>query len=152
MGQPAPDAEPTWPLRQPPGPPEQQYPGDHGQSAYPIPYGYDHHTYGPPGQPTGPAYPEYAYDPRQQAYLQGLQAAQKSRLAAGLLAIFLGGLGVHNFYLGRTGIGVVQLLLTVLSLGFLAPLVWIWVLVEAILILTRSPSFAADAKGVPLRD
>lgn len=30
-------------------------------------------------------------------------AAQKSKLAAGLLGIFLGGLGIHNFYLGYTG-------------------------------------------------
>lgn len=34
----------------------------------------------------------------------------RSRLAAGLFAIFLGGLGVHKFYLGRVGWGVVYLL------------------------------------------
>lgn len=28
---------------------------------------------------------------------------QKSKMAAGLLGIFLGGLGIHNFYLGYTG-------------------------------------------------
>ena len=98
--------------------------------------------------------PYYGYpaDPRQQAYQNGLYSAQKSRVAAGLLALFLGGLGIHNFYLGRTGIGLLQLLLTVLTLGVLAPGVGIWALVEAILIFSRSPSFATDRRGIPLRD
>lgn len=34
----------------------------------------------------------------------------KSKLAAGLLGIFLGSLGVHNFYLGYTTKGLIQLL------------------------------------------
>lgn len=37
---------------------------------------------------------------------------QKSKMAAGLLGIFLGGLGVHNFYLGYTGKAVAQLLIS----------------------------------------
>ena len=39
----------------------------------------------------------------------------KSRLAALLLGIFLGGLGIHNFYLGRIGRGIGQLILGVLG-------------------------------------
>lgn len=35
----------------------------------------------------------------------------RSKLAAGLFAIFLGGLGVHKFYLGRVGQGIVYLVL-----------------------------------------
>ncbi|MEN9465924.1 MAG: hypothetical protein RL217_2105 [Pseudomonadota bacterium] len=34
----------------------------------------------------------------------------KNRLAAALLALFLGGFGVHKFYLGRIGWGLVYLL------------------------------------------
>ena len=34
----------------------------------------------------------------------------KSKVAAGLLGIFLGGLGIHKFYLGRWGWGIVYLL------------------------------------------
>ncbi|SHI16437.1 TM2 domain-containing membrane protein YozV [Sporobacter termitidis DSM 10068] len=75
---------------------------------------------------------------------------QKSKLAAGLLGIFLGSLGIHNFYLGYTGKAVAQLLITVLTLGFGTVITGIWGLVEGILILTGS--IAVDGKGVPLRD
>lgn len=71
---------------------------------------------------------------------------------AGLFGIFLGGFGVHRFYLGYTGIGVVMLLLTVLSLGILGVVSAVWGLIEGILILAKSDSFLTDARGVPLRD
>ena len=56
----------------------------------------------------------------------------KSRISYVLLGIFLGVLGVHNFYAGYLGRGAVQLLIT-LFLGWLViPLfiVWIWCIVE----------------------
>jgi len=34
----------------------------------------------------------------------------KSRIAAAILALFLGGFGIHKFYLGQTGLGVLYLL------------------------------------------
>ncbi|WP_064468002.1 TM2 domain-containing protein [Lederbergia galactosidilytica] len=34
----------------------------------------------------------------------------KNKVVAGLLGIFLGGFGVHKFYLGQIGLGVVYLL------------------------------------------
>lgn len=38
------------------------------------------------------------------------QVGKKSRIAAALLAFFLGGFGVHKFYLGRIGWGILYLL------------------------------------------
>lgn len=72
----------------------------------------------------------------------------KSKLAAGLLGIFLGFLGVHNFYLGYNGKAIAQLLMTLLSCGLLFFVTWIWGLIEGILILTGSVN--TDADGNPL--
>lgn len=79
-------------------------------------------------------------------------ADAKSKLAAGLLGILLGGLGIHNFYLGYTGKGVAQLLISLVgSLVAIGPVVaGIWGLIEGIMILTGSIN--TDAKGVPLKD
>jgi len=52
----------------------------------------------------------------------------KSKTTAILLALFLGGLGIHRFYLGYTWQGVVQLL----TLGGLG----IWALIDLIRIIT----------------
>jgi hypothetical protein len=60
----------------------------------------------------------------------------KSKMTAGLLAIILGALGVHRFYLGYRVIGAIMLLVTVASLGRLAIITVPWGLVEGILIFT----------------
>lgn len=72
----------------------------------------------------------------------------KSKIAAGLLGIFLGSFGVHNFYLGYTAKGTTQLLISVLSFGSLSWISSIWGLIEGIMILTGSIDF--DANGNPL--
>jgi len=43
---------------------------------------------------------------------QALQSgkSERNRVTAALFAIFLGGLGIHKFYLGSVGMGVVYLL------------------------------------------
>ena len=75
---------------------------------------------------------------------------QKSKVAAGLLGIFLGSLGIHNFYLGYTTKAVIQLALTLLTCGLGSFVSGIWGFVEGILILTGSINM--DGKGIPLRD
>lgn len=70
----------------------------------------------------------------------------KSPVVAGLLALFLGGLGVHKFYLGYNSQGVLLLATTVISwvLTFviigLIPLMIVGVvcLIEAIIYITKS--------------
>ena len=78
------------------------------------------------------------------------ETGEKSKVAAGVLGILLGSLGVHNFYLGYTGKAVAQLLISVLSLGLLSGVSAIWGLVEGIMILTGS--IKTDAKGQLLKD
>ena len=68
-------------------------------------------------------------------------ADSKSKIAAGLLAIFLGTLGIHKFYLGYTQAGVIMLLVSILGsfLFFLGPAVMgIIALVEGIIYLTKT--------------
>lgn len=56
----------------------------------------------------------------------------KERITYILLGIFLGGLGVHNFYAGYSGRGISQLLISLLIGWLVLPLVavWIWVIIE----------------------
>lgn len=70
---------------------------------------------------------------------------QKSKLVAGLLGVFVGGLGIHNFYLGYTGKAIAQI-----CLSFCFGIGAIWGLVEGILILVGK--IDKDAKGIPLKD
>lgn len=68
----------------------------------------------------------------------------KSKMAAGLLGIFLGGWGIHNFYLGYTTKAIIQIILTVCSCGIGG----IWGFIEGILILCGNIN--TDANGNPL--
>ena len=72
----------------------------------------------------------------------------RNRWVAGTLGIFLGTFGVHRFYLGFKGMGLLQLLLTVCSVFSLAPFVAIWTFIEAILCFVGA---MRDADGLPLR-
>lgn len=72
----------------------------------------------------------------------------KSKMVAGLLGIFLGGFGVHNFYLGNTNKGIIQIVVTLVTCGIGA----IWGTIEGILILVGNDGFSTDAQGRPLTD
>ena len=78
----------------------------------------------PPGQPSG-----LSGDTR--ALLLFL-ANQKSPVVAYLLWFGFGLLGGHNFYLGRAGVAIAQLILTITIVGLLVTIVWI--IVDAFLI------------------
>jgi TM2 domain-containing membrane protein YozV len=85
--------------------------------------------------------------PANPAVPAGHGGTDKSPIAAGLLALFLGGLGIHKFYLGYTSEGVILLVASFLSwvtliigIGFIGLMViGVICLVEAIIYLTKSP-------------
>ena len=100
----------------------------------------------------------------QGGYGQPQQPQQKSRVAAGLLGIFLGCFGIHNFYLGYKSKALVQCLVSSITLVLGICTSWlgigivlllvpsgiaIWGLVEGILILAGN---IGSADGIPLRD
>lgn len=69
----------------------------------------------------------------------------KSRVVYVLLAIFLGAFGIHNFYAGHTNHGLIQLLVSLFTCGFVGWVMWIWALLEAATVTT-------DAQGFPFGD
>jgi TM2 domain-containing membrane protein YozV len=60
------------------------------------------------------------------------------KIAAGIVAILLGSLGVHKFILGYTTEGIIMLLVTVLTCGLGAMVTSIIGIVEGIIYLTKS--------------
>ena len=101
-------------------------------------------------QPTPPVYgdiPSYGMEPP-----AGYK--QKSRLAAGVLGILGGTLGLHNFYLGHNQRGLTQLLLSLLgsalTCGISLIFVMIWGITEGVKILEHRIN--TDAYGILLKD
>ena len=117
----------------------QQAPGQSYDQAGYDQAGYDQAAY-------GQSYSQQqAWTQPQPAYVHG---APKQMIIAALLALVLGYLGVHNFYLGHTNRGIIQLILTITFIGSFISMIWAFV--EFILILMRSGQYAYDARGVPL--
>ena len=107
-----------------------------------------------------PGFEQAAYAAGQQAYGQPgyaqpaygqpvVAGAPKQWIVAVLLAFCLGTLGIHNFYLGYTTKGIIQLVLTISVIGIFVS--GPWVLIELIMILMRSGSYGYDAQGQPLQ-
>ncbi|WP_439660513.1 NINE protein [Lentzea sp. HUAS TT2] len=114
--------QPTQPYYPPPTGPQPQY-------AVPPPPGMVPPGYGNPAAP-------YGFDP-----ITGVPLSDKSKIAAGVLQLFLGNLGIGRFYTGHVGIAVAQLL-TCGGCG-------IWSLIDGIIILVNG---GTDAQGRKLRD
>lgn len=82
--------------------------GDQSSQAYQEGYGYSSYPgyQAQPGPYAGAAtYPGYAGPP----------PSPKSKVAAAVLAFFLGGFGVHNFYIGNKGRAIAQVVVNVVS-------------------------------------
>lgn len=132
----------------------QQTPPDYSQPQYGVPqYGAPQYQQNPYGAPQ-PYYGKPLYNVPPAGYVQ------KSRLAAGLLAIAFGAFGVHNFYLGFNSRAIVQLVVSLVGIilclvfiGFLAILgMYIWAFVEGVLLLSGAPSRMYDGNGVITKD
>ncbi len=119
-----PQAQPQNPYGAPQGPPM------YAPGVAPTPFGAPMQSYG-----MVPAAP-FGIDP-----LTGLPYSDKEKTTAGLLQIFLPSAG--RFYLGHTGVGVAQLLLT-----FFCGVGLLWTLIDGIMMLTGS---VRDVNGRPLR-
>ena len=107
------------------------------------------------GVPGPDANQQAAYAAGQQAYGQPAYGqpfaagAPKQWIVALLLAFFLGPLGIHNFYLGYTTKGIIQLVLTLTFIGLIVS--GIWAFIDFIMLIMRSGDYATDAQGQPLQ-
>jgi hypothetical protein len=72
---------------------------------------------------------------------QSFNPNAKDRVAYVLLAVFLGHLGIHNFFAGYNSLGITQLLICLLTCGIGGIATWIWAIVEACTV-------TQDANGV----
>lgn len=63
---------------------------------------------------------------------------KKDKTAAGLLAIFFGALGIHEFYLGNNTSAIIRLAITLLTCGWGGAILGIISLIEGIIYLTKS--------------
>jgi len=69
---------------------------------------------------------------------EGQIPGAEKKVVAGILAILLGWLGIHKFYLGYKTEGIIMVLVSVLSCFILAGIMSIIGIIEGILYLTKS--------------
>lgn len=130
--------------------------------AEPVDQGWQQ-SYQQPGQQQGYQQPGYQQPGQQPGYQQGYQpqnpygqpappvypgtgatgsTGAKNKIAAGLLGIFLGALGIHKFYLGYSTEGVIMLVATlvgsIITFGLASFAMGIIGIVEGVLYLVKS--------------
>jgi TM2 domain-containing membrane protein YozV len=73
-----------------------------------------------------------------------LPSWEKKKLVAGLLGIFLGGIGAHKYYMGSWGWGIVFTAACILTMGFLGIVTSIIGLIEGIMFLVSTEEAFAE--------
>lgn len=76
----------------------------------------------------------YENNPRKEPWNNPSGPEENKKILAGILAIVLGGFGVHKFILGYTREGIIQLIITIVTCGIGS----IIGLIEGIIYLTKS--------------
>lgn len=145
-----------WATYEPPAPPSPYggAPSPYGPG-FPSPYQGQVQPYAQPYGSYGPYGAPYGVHP-----VSGVPYSDKSKSAAGLLQLllpFVGVCGVGRLYAGHTTIGVLQLVLYWVSIPLIFVLVgipmlvgvWLWTVIDGILILAGSDS--RDGQGRLLR-
>ena len=117
----------------------QQWQSPHGQTG---PQSYQN-AYQQPNQQANYQQPGYQQPSYQQPYGQPYdQIAPKDHIAAALLAIFLGTLGIHKFYLGYNQAGFIMLAVSILgslfTFGLAAMVMGLIAFIEGIIYLVKS--------------
>jgi len=72
---------------------------------------------------------------------QGITTSGRNKITAGILGLFLGGWGIHKFYLGENGAGILYIVISTIGLFcFFIPniILGIIILIESIQYLTMS--------------
>lgn len=159
QAQPAAQPPAVRPQQPAPAPQPQYTQPQHAQPQYQQPQYGQETQYQQPQYGQGPETP-YGSTPMQQVNVnvQAPMGPPKSKATAALLAIFLGGFGAHNFYLGyslrgglQLGLWVFSLLTVIIFIGYLGFFaLGLWVFIESILILMGSGGYENDAFGRPL--
>jgi TM2 domain-containing membrane protein YozV len=103
-------------------------------------------TYGAPGlpRPVPAVHPSMQPAPFGREPATGLPYSDKSKVTAGILQLFLGGVGAGRFYTGHTEIAIAQLIVTIVTFGLGA----IWGVADGIVLLAGRNT---DPQGRPLR-
>ena len=97
----------------------------------------------------------------QSAYSQEIQDYGSKKLAAGICAILLGGLGIHKFILGYNNAGITMLVLTILGSAFglclffpflLSFIMQVIGIVEGVIYLTKSDREFYETYGLQRKE
>ena len=84
---------------------------------------------------------------------RGVAYTEKDKIAAGLLALFLGAFGIHKFYLGYSKAGIIMILVFIVGFVLILPPIAISIiaLIGGIIYLTKTDeafyeTYAANEK------